>query len=259
MSLEGKIILESVAMGYDDSDILKDVSLHLDLGKIHCVFGRNGSGKTTLLKSIATLLPLKSGRIIIDQQDIASLKPKERARLMATVLTDRLNIVNMTVSDYVSYGRYPYTNWLGVKTEGDLLKVGESMQNCGILNLKERFLDELSDGEMQKVQIARTLAQDAPVLLLDEPASHLDLVNKAEIFNLLKNICIKNKKTVLFTSHDIQFALQLAENFILINNKTAKLISAEEFKDKRVFEGILKSEFLNFDPESNSLTFNYSS
>ena len=257
MSEQGQIVFESANMGYIGSDVLSNVSLNLELGKIHCVFGRNGGGKTTFLKSLATILPLKSGEISINDQNLNVLKPKEKARLMATVLTDKLGIVNMSVEDYVSYGRYPYTNWLGLKRDEDLSEVGDAMESCGIYSLKERLLDELSDGEMQKVKIARALAQDVPILLLDEPASHLDLVNKAEIFNLLKNISIKNKKTVLFTSHDIQFALQLAENFIVINDKTAKLISAADFKDKRVFESLLKSEYLDFDPELNSLKFNY--
>ena len=129
------------------------------------------------------------------------------------------------------------------------------IDQCGLSELKDRKFNELSDGEAQKVQIARSLAQDTPILLLDEPSAHLDMANKAEIFNLLKQVNKMENKTVLFTGHDLQFSMQLADHFIVVNDTKVSSMSKDDFISNKVYKQIMSSEFLDFDPVTFSLKY----
>jgi iron complex transport system ATP-binding protein len=255
MSFSSQISIQDASFGYGSKVILKDITLDLEKESIHCIFGRNGSGKTTFLKSLSAHIPLLGGHIYFDDENLFKITAKKRAAMMASVFTGRPLIGNMRVADFVAYGRYPYTNWLGIQQDTDSKRVEEVMEKCGVSGLSKGFLSELSDGEMQKVQISRALAQDSPVLLFDEPVAHLDLVNKAEIFNLLKQISRTEKKTILFTSHDIQFALQLSDTFLVVENNGIQKLDAMSFKIDKTYERILKSEYLDFDAANNALNF----
>ena len=255
MSQSGHIQFDGVSMGYKGRTILSDVNLSLEKGKIHCVFGRNGSGKTTFLKSFSGLLPIKSGSIMMEGKNLADMGFFQRSTTMALVLSESFNLPSMRVRDYISFGRYPYRNWLGTQKKEDQAIVNHSIDKCGLSELANAQVNLISDGEKQKVQLARVISQQTDLLLLDEPSSHLDLVNKAEIFHILKEIKSKQHKTIVFTSHDIQFALQLSDYFLVVENQSMVKMSKEEFVSKKVFERILKSELFKIDPDSNSVTY----
>ncbi len=255
MTTEFYIELKGAGLGYAGKTVLADLNLQFEKGKIHCLFGRNGSGKTTMLKSMASLIPVINGEIELDGSSIRNVSISERAKKMAIVLTERPHVSNITVKDFISYGRYPYSNWLGREEESDKEIVEECIKDCHLQDFVERELDSLSDGEMQKVQIARALAQNTELLLLDEIASHLDLVNRAEIFNLLKKINEKSNMTIVFSSHDIQFALQLAHNFTVIHNGDVNQYEGKEFSDKQIYKDILESPYLELGDDGKSLNF----
>lgn len=250
-----EIEFRNVSVGYRNRAVLSDVTLNITPGEIYCVFGRNGSGKTTLLKSLAGFIPVLSGDILIGGKDGRKMNTVERSKVISVVLTDKIRISNMNVLEYVTYGRYPYSDWLGYRKTEDIKIIERAIEMCYLDSYKQRLLEELSDGELQKVKLARALAQDVPVLLLDEMVSHLDLVNKAEIFQLIRDICNSGGKTVLFTSHDIQFALQLAGSFVLVKDGSAGLVKASEFRDNKLYLDFVQSPYLQFDAENNSLKY----
>ena len=244
-----------VSMGYAAKPVLEKVDASLEKGRIYCIFGRNGSGKTTMLKSMAGMLPVLRGDILLDGRISTRMSPAELARMRSVVLTGRPDIASLKVEDFVSYGRYPYTRWLGRMGESDREKVDLSLEEAGVTNLRHRNIEELSDGEMQKVSIARALAQDTDIMFLDEIASHLDLVNKAEIFSLLKSIARSRESCIVFTSHDIQFSLQLADDFIVLKDGMARSYSSAEFvKDKRYSE-VLSSPHVDIEEDGSRIRF----
>jgi iron complex transport system ATP-binding protein len=247
--------MNNASFGYGKEVVLNKVSMDIKSGSMNCVFGRNGSGKTTLLKSLAGLIGILDGAVKLDGRNAQSLSNHDRSRLISVVLTSRPLISNITVESYVSFGRYPYSNFLNTQNSEDAEIIQGAIMDSGISDLRNKWLSELSDGEMQKVQIARALVQNTRILLLDEPASHLDLVNKGEIFNLLNQIASEGKKTVLFTSHDIQFSLQLADNFIVVNGGKVAKMNAKEFKERKIYNDILKSDYVDIDPAANAIKY----
>lgn len=255
MTMKSQIRFEESVMGYGVTPVVSITDMSLEVGSIYCVFGRNGCGKTTILKSISGIIPMIEGRVLINEMDFHQINAKELSKKLSIVLTGRPAVSNMRVDEFVSFGRYPHNDWMGRMSEEDKEMVSRSMEICQVNENRNRLLDELSDGEMQKVQISRAMAQNTSIMLLDEPAAHLDLVNKAEIFNLLKNIAKTGEKCIVFTSHDIQFALQLADQFIAIEDGSAKSWSSDEFKNERIYERLLKSDLLEIDGHSNTVKF----
>lgn len=255
MNKDFDITIKNADLGYQKQPVIKDMNLEIKSSQIYTIFGRNGSGKTTLLKSILTGVPLMTGEITIGGKPLKSMLNSERAKLMAGVFTSRPHIANMTSLDFILFGRYPYTNWMGKISDKDMMRIEKIIDQCGLAELKNRKFEELSDGEAQKVQIARSLAQDTPILLLDEPSAHLDMANKAEIFNLLKQINKQENKTVLFTGHDLQFSIQLADHFIVVHDSEVSCMSKDKFISNQVYKDVMPSEFLDFDPVNFSLKY----
>lgn len=250
-----QIIFDNYSIGFSEKPLISDASFVIDSGDVVCIFGKNGSGKTTLIRSMLSIIPVISGDIVIDGKSIKQTSQKELAKLLSVVFANRPAIANMNVMDFVTYGRYPYSNWLGLGRDSDEELINKSLERCGLIGLKERFIDSLSDGEMQKVQICRALVQDTPYLLLDEPVSHLDIANKAEIFHLLTKINKNEGKTIVFSSHDLQFALQMATKFMVIDNAKAEILSNEKFLSSRKYEEIMSSDYLDFNPVNQSLKY----
>lgn len=255
MSMDFDISIRNADLGYGKHAVIKNMNLELKSGLIYTIFGRNGSGKTTFLKSILTGETLMSGEIAIGGKPLRKMPNNEKAKLMAGVFTNRPHIANMTSLDFILFGRYPYTNWIGKTSDKDMSWIETIIEQCGLSELKHRKFEELSDGEAQKVQIARSLAQDTPILLLDEPSAHLDMANKAEIFKLLKEINKTSGKTILFTGHDLQFSMQLADHFIIVNDTNVSSMSKDDFISNKVYNQIMSSEFLEFDPVNFSLKY----
>jgi iron complex transport system ATP-binding protein len=209
--------------------------------------GRNGVGKSTLLRTLAGLQPPVSGELKLMGRDMSQYSQKERAALVSFVSTEKPYIANMTVFNLVSLGRYSYTNWLGTLDENDKSAVTEAMKMAGISHLANDSISEISDGELQRVMIARTLAQDTPVIILDEPVAFLDLPNRFEILLLLRNLAWNEKKTVILSAHDLDIAMRLADMLWIMTPESLEQGAPEDFALNRGFEAIFRDSKIFFD------------
>lgn len=210
--------ISSLSIGYDKNNVLSNINVVVDQPKLITLIGRNGQGKSTLLKTLTGLIPAIDGEIFFGEKINKELTHKEKSKLFSVVLTSPPAINNITVKDFVAYGRYPYTNWLAVKKEEDNWQINQAMELCGITNFAATNIANLSDGERQKVALARAIAQNTPIIFLDEPTSHLDLVNQSELFDLLHQLVEKQAKTIIISSHQLNLALNYADEIWLISN-----------------------------------------
>lgn len=209
--------IQDLSVGYDKA-LLKNISLQTEPGSLVALTGRNGTGKTTLIKTIAGIIPPLHGSIHVNDVDLLSQKPASRARLVSIVLTSRLHLAGIDVRTLVMMGRYPTQGRFTFETEEDAMLVDRSLAKLNITHLAERPLANLSDGEMQKAQIARVLAQQTPLLILDEPSAFLDYVAKEELFELLLTICKEEGISILFSSHDLDLIKKYADRRVHIED-----------------------------------------
>lgn len=216
------------------------------------VFGRNGKGKSTLLKTISGLLPPINGQFNYGDINVLELSEKERSKILSIVSTTQTNIGGITVKDFIAFGRFPYTNWLGINKEKDNHEIERAIALCSLDKLSHRYYDELSDGEKQKVNIARAIAQDTPIIILDEPTVHLDLINKVEVFKLLKELVNKHSKTVIISTHQVEYALQVCNEVWMINNNKIESLSINEIVNGDKLSEMFNSELISFDKTSQS-------
>lgn len=211
----------SLAIGYRSSGTERTVAAGLNIqlraGNMVCLLGSNGAGKSTLMRTLSGLQPPLAGEIRIGDQLLGALKPAELAQKLSLVLTDRIEAGNLTAREVVALGRTPYTGWLGSLTRDDHFKIAQSIEQTGITPLLDRHMHQLSDGERQKVMLARALAQDTPVILLDEPTAHLDLPNRVEMMRLLHTLARSARKAILLSTHELDLALQTADELWLMH------------------------------------------
>lgn len=209
---------ENLTIGYsaggETNRLFENLNLSLRSGEMVCFMGPNGSGKSSLLRTIAGLQTPLSGNIRFS----ASSDQKERAKQIAVVLTDRVNTLNLTVQEIISFGRYPYLGWNIRLTERDKEIIETAIRQVRLNHILRRKVYELSDGQLQMVMIARALAQDTSIILLDEPTAHLDLNNRLEIMNLLKDLSRETQKAILLATHELDLALQTADIIWLTGN-----------------------------------------
>jgi iron complex transport system ATP-binding protein len=235
---------EELLIGYKKSGREKVIAGPVDLtlleGEFACMIGQNGSGKTTLLKTLAGVHQPLKGKVIIDGKNIDDSKGEELAKKLSVVLTDRISVSNLNVYTLVSLGRYPYTNWMGGLSKKDQAIIEWALESTHTAVFANRKLTELSDGELQKVLIARALAQDTEIILLDEPTAHLDLPNRIEIFELLKKLARETQKAVLLSTHELDLALHSADKIWLIYNS-----QNEEGTTNQITSGVPEDLVLN--------------
>jgi len=212
-----EIILETknLTIGYGEKVIAQNLNLTAHTNEIICLIGQNGVGKSTLLRTLSNLQSSLSGDIKIEKKDIKELHPQELARILGIVTTEKIGASNMTVRELVTLGRYPYSNWLGRVSSSDQEKIDQAIAQCRIDYLADKKVGDLSDGQRQKVMIARVLTQDTKIILLDEPTAHLDLINRAEIMRLLSEI--KEKKSIIISTHELPLSMQFADKLWLMN------------------------------------------
>lgn len=222
------IELRDFSIGYGQRRLLEDVSVTIPSRNLTALIGRNGTGKSTLLRAVAGLNRNYSGHIDIDGKDIRSVAPDEMARMMALVTTERVRVSGLKCEDVVAIGRAPYTNWMGRLQEQDREIVAESLKSVGMEAYARRTMDRMSDGECQRVMIARALAQDTPVMLLDEPTSFLDLPNRYELCTLLAKLAHEQGKCILFSTHELDIALALSDSIALIDPPRLHCLPTEE-------------------------------
>lgn len=217
------IRVEGLVTGYVDrhkkTRITKGVDSSLYSGELTCLLGPNGAGKSTLLKTLSGFLPPLAGEIIIEGRNLLDYSDAELSKMVSVVLTDRVSLDNMTVYELVALGRSPYTGFWGRLGAHDREVVEESLTLVRIENLRERMVSTLSDGERQKVMIAKALTQETPIIFLDEPTAFLDYPSKVEIMQLLQRLSRVKGKTVFLSTHDLELALQIADKIWLIDKE----------------------------------------
>ncbi len=225
----------------DKKIILEKINLSLEKGKLTCLLGPNGSGKSTLMRSLAGLQMPLSGKVMLNEKDILSFSGEEMAKQLSMVLTDRIDVAYITVKDVVKLGRTPYTNWFGVLTEYDYQKIEWALNATGIKLLEHQKIIELSDGQRQKALIARALAQDTAIIILDEPTAHLDLPNRLELMQLLHDLAKNTNKAILVSTHELDLAIQMADLLWLIGQDQT---ISEGLPEELVINGMLEAAFI---------------
>ena len=227
------IRLENISLAYGSRTILRDVSLHLHAGELCALVGRNGAGKSTLLRALTS-----NGDIVINGTPLAKLSPEKVAQMVAIVTTERIRIENLLVEDLVAMGRAPYTNWVGHLQDIDREIVRKAIEVVGMGSFVGRDTSSLSDGELQRVMIARAIAQQTPIILLDEPTAFLDIPTRFEVCRLLANLAHDEGKTILFSTHDIDSALPVCDSFAIIENEALHHLPTSEAESEieRIFK-----------------------
>ncbi len=233
------IVLKDASLGYKKTNasisILKHLNLTFYSGDFVGVVGVNGVGKSTLLKSLCGLLPVLEGEIFIDEQPISKLLLNELAKKIAIVLTEKIGGFNLTAYDAVAAGQMPYTNSFNRLEKENRVIIDQAIKICGITAHQHKLLNELSDGLFQKTIIAKALAQQTPIMLLDEPSAFLDYASKHDLFILLRKLADEENKCVLASSHDLDLLLKYCNKLLVISTTSIELISVSEAKTNKIF------------------------
>lgn len=227
-------------IGYKDEAILPPINVTLNEGDLIALIGPNGAGKSTLFKTLTAHIKPVSGSVELMGKDLSEYSQKEKAKLIGLVLTSRPDEMFLKVRDVVASGRSPYTNFFGKIEKDDEYIIHESLEIVGINNLIDRYFDTLSDGEKQKVMIAKTIAQNTPIIFMDEPTAFIDYPSKIELFSLMKMLTKERKKTIIFSSHDLELLLRYTDDLWIIS-KNKELIQGK--KDELLNKGIVKEYF----------------
>ncbi len=230
------IEIRNINIGYSDRELIAGSSARFEQGELVALLGRNGSGKSTLLRSVAGLERPRSGEVAIDGENVALLTPLRRASTVSFVSTERRRIANLLVEDLVALGRAPYTSWLGRMREQDRDIVSGSLELVAMSHMASRSVERLSDGELQRVMIARALAQQTSVILLDEPTAFLDMPSRYELVELLTTLAHRERKSILFSTHEIDIAEQHCDAIALINDKRIEVVRGEASEKARAIE-----------------------
>lgn len=209
--------IQNLTLGYGKNILLRNISAQASPGELIAIAGRNGSGKSTLIRAMTGLQKPLAGRILTDGLDIGSLPRETAARKVSIVNTDRVRIPWLKCRDLVALGRAPWTGWTGRLSDRDEEAVSEALESTGMTDFAMRSMDSMSDGECQRIMIARALAQDTPLMVLDEPTAFLDLPGRHQITDLLARLAAEKGKTVIFSTHDIGIALQRADRFWILD------------------------------------------
>lgn len=253
MSLKSSIILttKNLSIGYNvkrtQKVIASNINLTFEKGKLITLVGTNGIGKSTLLRTLTRIQKPLFGEVYLEENSLQSIDRLLLAKNLSLVLTEKLLPSNLTVFELVALGRQPYTNWLGKLSAVDLKIIHNVIALTQIEALLEKKHHEISDGQLQKVMIARALAQDTSIIILDEPTTHLDLLHKVSVFKLLKKLSKETNKCILFSTHDIDLAIQLSDEMIVMTEEKVYQNQPCNLISEGVFDTLFKDEKISFD------------
>lgn len=248
----------NISIGYsikkERTIVAEKINFELTKGKLVGLVGANGIGKSTLLRTLTKNQTALAGDIEINGQSISKISPLHLATQLSVVLTETIADTNLTVLEIVNLGRQPYTNWIGRLTKKDQEKITFALQAVNIENLAAKKCFELSDGQIQKVMLARALAQDTDIIVLDEPTTHLDLYHKVYILKLLQRLAKETHKTILFSTHEINVALSLCDELIVMKNKQTHFGSPKELINQNAFDSLFPDDLVEFNSTTNSFS-----
>lgn len=243
------IRLENLTLGYGSRILLDRISAGFRDSRLVALLGRNGTGKSTLLRAIAGLETIRSGNVFLCGKRADSLTAAEAARIISFVTTDKIRVPHLKCRDVVALGRAPYTDWIGRMRERDRMLIDRALETVGMSAYADSTLDRMSDGECQRVMIARALAQDTPVILLDEPTSFLDLPNRYELGLLLRRLAHEQHKCILFSTHELDIALSLCDSIALIDNPRLWHEDTPDMVRSGNIERLFRNDSVSFDAQ----------
>lgn len=248
--MDMSVILETknLSIGFE-KPLFSDINLKINSGELIGIIGKNGIGKSTFLKSIMQMIPMIEGEIFIENQSLKSINSNEFAQKIAVVLTEKIPVSQYTVYEILVLGRFPYSNWLFQLNNKDKELIERVVEQVQLQEIIHQKAINLSDGMLQKVMIARALVQDTPIIILDEPTTFLDLENTFQIFELLKNIAHLHQKTVLFSTHQVEIALQICDKIICFNANQVTMQTPKEIIENQLIETIFNTQKVKFNRE----------
>jgi iron complex transport system ATP-binding protein len=247
---------DQLSIGYTSKKkqniIASNINISIKKGQLIGLIGANGIGKSTLIRTLSNVQNPLKGDIFINNKTMNKYNGLELAKVMSLVLTENVSSKNLSVFELVALGRQPYTNWVGSLSENDIEKVNQALEYTNISNLKDSTCFELSDGQLQKVMLARALAQDTELIILDEPTTHLDMYHKAYILKLLQKLTQETGKTIIFSSHEIDLAIQLCDTVIVMTDDGVISDQPSNLIATGVFNSLFPKDLIAFDEKSSS-------
>lgn len=248
--------VKDLSIGYRGKTVSEKINFDLDPGTLCGIVGVNGIGKSTLLRTLGGFQPKLSGNVLLDGKNLENHSTSELSKKLSVVLTEQPASKNLTVQELIALGRQPYTNWLGTLSADDKKHVQDSLDAFLLNDLKNSKCHELSDGQLQRVLIARAMAQDTSLILLDEPTTHLDLSHKVQILKMLQQLAHDQQKTILFTTHEIDLAIQLCDYILIMDGNDNPFGDPCELIEQKHFEQLFPSEMVRFDAKTGSFKVN---
>ena len=247
---------ENLSVGYDGRALIRDVCLRVQRGKIVTLIGPNGSGKSTILKTIVGQLSKVSGTVLLEEKDMAQMRQNETARRMAILMTQRVHPELMTCFDVVSTGRYPYTGALGLLSREDKAIVLEAMALVNSEDLADRPFEAISDGQRQRILLARALCQQPEIIVLDEPTSYLDIRYKLELLTILKTMVREKNLAVLMSLHELELAERVSDTVVCVSgDRIDRMGSPKEIFSSDYIAKLYHMEPGKYDPCFDTLEY----
>ncbi|MDA9289436.1 ABC transporter ATP-binding protein [Polaribacter sp.] len=245
------LTIENLTIGFEQKKqqkiIAKGINFTIKKGTLNAVVGKNGIGKSTLLRTLSKVQKPLSGAIFINKKNSKAYLHQELAKTISLVLTERLPESQLTVFEVIALGRQPYTNWIDSLTKKDLEKIHWAIEQTNLAALQNNRCSELSDGQMQRVLIARALSQDTEIIILDEPTAHLDMHQTIAIFELLKKLTSSTQKTILISTHEINLATKMCDELIVLSENKIYTGTTAELIQQNAFENLFTSKIVKFD------------
>ncbi len=228
------IRLNHTSIGYPGKTVYEDLSADFEAGQLIGLIGNNGVGKSTLIKTLCGHLPVLKGTIMIDHQPANRYSIGELSKVLSIVLPEKITGFNLSVHDVVSSGRIPYINAFSRLTAADKAIVDQGIAAIGITSLQDKLMEELSDGQRQKVMIAKSLAQQTPVIILDEPTAFLDYSSRHQLFGILRQLCTEQRKLIIVSSHDLDLVFRYADKILLMEDQSRYSFDVPDLVRKKI-------------------------